>query len=102
MSHQALTFHRLLLRGTHHAGQYGHYFAGTTLAEFSVGALTSWIVGKSVFSLPAFECVFLQSVLASATVGVLMYSLPSSFGITWLLAKKCLGLCYLCSDGVGI
>ncbi len=65
--------------------------AWATLTAFSVGALASWIVGKSMFSLPALGGVFWQSALASATMGWVMYSLSSSFGIAWLLAKIVLG-----------
>ena len=65
--------------------------AWATLAAFSVGALASWTVGKSVFLLPALGSTFWQSALACATMGGVMYSIPSSSGITWLLAKISLG-----------
>ena len=65
--------------------------AWATLAAFSVGALASWIVGKSVFLLPALGDTFWQSALASATMAVVVYLIPSSAGIIWLLAKIILG-----------
>ena len=61
--------------------------AWATLAAFSVGAVASWLVGNSVFLLPALGHVFLRSILASATMAVLMYMLPSKSGIIWLLIK---------------
>jgi O-antigen/teichoic acid export membrane protein len=65
--------------------------AWATLAAFSVGALASWIVGKSLFLLPPLGGTFWQSSLASAAMVVVMYQLPSSGGIIWLFAKMFLG-----------
>ena len=61
--------------------------AWATLAAFSVGALASWLIGKSVFTLPALGHVFCGTSCASATMAVVLYQLPSSSGAIWLLAK---------------
>lgn len=66
--------------------------AWATLAAFSVGALASWIMGKSVFLLPALGVTFWQSALACACMCGVMCSIPSSSGITWLLAKISVGI----------
>ncbi len=65
--------------------------AWTTLAAFSVGAFASWVVGKSIFLLPAVGNVFWRSTLASATMAIILYLLPSSSGIIGLSAKLALG-----------
>jgi O-antigen/teichoic acid export membrane protein len=65
--------------------------AWATLAAFSVGALASLIVGKSLFLLPVLGGTFWQSSLASAAMAFVMYQLPSSGGIIWLFAKMILG-----------
>jgi O-antigen/teichoic acid export membrane protein len=66
--------------------------AWATLAAYLVGALTSWHIGKTVFSLPSLEKDFLGCASASATMAIAIYSLPSSSGIVWLLAKIALGI----------
>jgi O-antigen/teichoic acid export membrane protein len=66
--------------------------AWATLAAFSVGALASWHIGKTVFLLPSLEKDFLGCASASAIMGIAIYSLPSSPGIVWLLAKIALGI----------
>ena len=65
--------------------------AWTTLATFMVGSLASWTVGKSLFALPALGNVFWGSAIASASMMVVLYLLPSSSGLIWLLAKFLLG-----------
>jgi O-antigen/teichoic acid export membrane protein len=66
--------------------------AWATLAAFSVGALASWVVGKSIFLLPALGSVFWRSAGASATMAIVLYLLPLSSGIIWLSAKLVLGI----------
>jgi O-antigen/teichoic acid export membrane protein len=66
--------------------------AWATLATFFVGALTSWILGKSKFSLPNLVSVFWRSVAASGTMGIVLYIIPTSAGILWLLGKITLGI----------
>jgi O-antigen/teichoic acid export membrane protein len=66
--------------------------AWATLAAFSVGALASWGVGKSVFSLPSLGKDFLGCASACAVMVVAIYSLSSSHGLIWLSAKIGLGI----------
>ena len=66
--------------------------AWATLAAFSVGALVSWVVGKSVFALPPLGHVILGSAIASAVMAIVILLLPASPGIVWLLVKVVLGL----------
>ena len=66
--------------------------AWATLAAFSVGGLASWVVGKSLFLLPALGSVFWRSAGASATMAIVLYLLPSSSEIIWLSAKLALGI----------
>ena len=66
--------------------------AWATLAAFSVGALASWVIGKSLFVLPALGNVFWRSTFASATMAIVLYLLPSSSGIICLSAKLALGI----------
>jgi len=66
--------------------------AWTTLATFMIGALTSWIVGRPKFLLPNLGGVFCRSVAASAAMASVLYMLPLSEGILWLLAKVALGI----------
>lgn len=66
--------------------------AWATLAAFSVGALASWVVGKSIFLLPALGSVFWRSSSASTTMAIVLFLLPSSSGIIWLSAKLVLGV----------
>ena len=73
--------------------QYGVIAAAwATLAAFTVGALASWVIGKSVFSLPALGNVFWGSASASVIMVFVLFMLPASSGIIWLLAKLALGI----------
>jgi len=65
--------------------------AWATLAAFAVGALVSWLAGKSIFTLPALGNVFWKSACASASMAVVLCILPSTSGTIWLLAKIALG-----------
>ena len=66
--------------------------AWSTLAAFTVGALASWIVGRSVFAVPALGNVVWGSASASTTMAIVMFMLPASSGIVLLSAKAALGL----------
>ena len=66
--------------------------AWATLAAFAIGALVSWIIGRSVFSLPTLRNVFLGSVTATSTMAFVMYMMPSSSSLMWLSAKIATGL----------
>ncbi len=66
--------------------------AWATLASFLVGAVASWHLGKSMFLLPAIRVTFWHSALASVTMGCVIYSLPATSEITWLLVKIFFGL----------
>jgi O-antigen/teichoic acid export membrane protein len=66
--------------------------AWATLAAFLVGALASWHLGKSMFLLPSIGMTFWHSALASVTMGCVIYSLPATSEITWLLVKIVFGL----------
>ena len=66
--------------------------AWATLASFTTGALASWILGKSLFTLPGLGNVYCRSAIASAAMMVVLYFLPSSSGLFWLLAKFAVGL----------
>jgi O-antigen/teichoic acid export membrane protein len=70
--------------------------AWATLASFSVGALASWVIGKSVFLLPALGNVFCRSAAASATMGIVLYLLPLSSGIIGLSTKLAFGTVTYC------
>ena len=62
-----------------------------TLAAFTSGALISWRVGKSFFALPALGNIFWSSASASAFMIFVLYLLPPSSGLIWLLAKFAVG-----------
>jgi O-antigen/teichoic acid export membrane protein len=66
--------------------------AWTTVAAFLIGALVSWRVGRTVFSLPSLGQEFFKSVLASAVMAVILFMLPSYPGIIWLLLMISLGV----------
>jgi len=66
--------------------------AWATFAAFAVGALASWIIGRSVYSLPTFRNVFLGSAAATVTMAVAIYILPPSSGVVFLLAKIAVGI----------
>jgi O-antigen/teichoic acid export membrane protein len=66
--------------------------AWSTLAAFSVGALASWRVGKTIFSLPSLGKDFFECVIASVVMSIALYSLPSSHGVVGLFAKIILGI----------
>ena len=61
--------------------------AWATLAAFMVGALSSWVLGRSLFKLPSLWKDFLGSAVATATMVVLLNLLPSSQGTIWLSFK---------------
>ena len=65
--------------------------AWATLAAFSVGALASWAVGRSLFALPDLGNVYWGSASACAMMVFVLYLLPSSSGFIWLLAKFAAG-----------
>lgn len=66
--------------------------AWCTFAAFSVGALASWRVGRSLFPLPSLGKDFVGSASASAAMAIAICSLPSSHGIIGLLTKIGLGI----------
>jgi len=66
--------------------------AWATLAAFLVGALASWWVGKTVFSLPTMGKDFLRCAFACSIMAIVICSLPSSLGIIGLLTKITLGI----------
>lgn len=61
--------------------------AWSTLATFVIGALLSWIMGRSLFKLPSLWKDFLKSSGATATMVVILHLLPSSSGSFWLSFK---------------
>ena len=61
--------------------------AWATLAAFMVGALSSWVLGRSLFKLPSLWKEFLGSAVATATMVVVLNLLPSSPGTIWLSFK---------------
>ncbi len=65
--------------------------AWATLCAFATGALASWAVGKSIFALPSLGSVFWSSTAASTAMVVVLYLLPPSSGLIWLLAKFAVG-----------
>lgn len=66
--------------------------AWATLSAFSVGALASWWIGRTIFSLPSPGKDLLECATACAVMAMAIYLLPASHGIIWLLAKIALGL----------
>ena len=61
--------------------------AYATLAAFMIGAMSSWVLGRSLFTLPCLGKDFLRSAGATATMVVVLHLLPSSSGIIWLSFK---------------
>jgi O-antigen/teichoic acid export membrane protein len=61
--------------------------AWSTLAAFTVGALSSWFWGRSFFMLPSLWKDFLRSAGATTTMLVVLHHLPSSSGTIWLSFK---------------
>ena len=61
--------------------------AWSTLATFMVGALLSWILGRSLFTLPSLGKDFWASAFATATMLFVLNLLPSTSGTIWLLFK---------------
>ena len=61
--------------------------AWSTLAAFTVGALSSWIWGRSFLMLPSLGKDFLRSAGATTTMLVILHHLPSSPGTIWLSYK---------------
>lgn len=72
-----------------HYGVIGAAWA--TLSAFLVGGILSWLFGRSLLSLPNLSSVFFGSAAASATMAAVLYFLPLSTSIFWLLAKGVLG-----------
>lgn len=65
--------------------------AWTTLFTFSFGAFTSWLFGRHLFILPALGNVLFGSTSACVFMCLVLFLLPSSSGIFWLLIKIFLG-----------
>jgi O-antigen/teichoic acid export membrane protein len=61
--------------------------AWSTLAAFMVGALSSWFLGRFLFTLPSLGKDFLKSAGATTTMVIVLHLLPSSSGTIWLLFK---------------
>jgi O-antigen/teichoic acid export membrane protein len=61
--------------------------AWSTLAAFMVGALSSWFLGRSLFSLPSLGKDFMRSAGATSTMVVVLHLLPSTSGTIWLSFK---------------
>ena len=61
--------------------------AWATLAAFLVGTIMSWIIAKKIFSVPSLSDVFWKVAFATAIMAALLYFLPPSSGVLWLLAK---------------
>jgi O-antigen/teichoic acid export membrane protein len=66
--------------------------AWATLAAFTIGALASWVAGRSLYTLPTLGNVFWGSASASVIMIVVLYLLPSSFGLICLSAKFAVGI----------
>jgi O-antigen/teichoic acid export membrane protein len=66
--------------------------AWATVAAFLIGALVSWRIGSTVFSLPSLRLDFFKCVSASAFMVIPMFFLPHVHGIVWLLIKIALGI----------
>ena len=66
--------------------------AWATLAAFTVGALTSWVWGRSFYRLLSLGKDLWGSAVATATMLVVLYLLPSSSGIVWLSVKISVGI----------
>lgn len=61
--------------------------AWATLAAFMVGALSSWVLGRSLITLPSLRKDFLGSAGGTAAMVFVLYLLPSSSGTIWLSFK---------------
>ena len=61
--------------------------AWATLAAFMVGALSSWVLGRSLNTLPSLGKDFLGSACATATMVFVLHLLPSSSGTIWMSFK---------------
>jgi O-antigen/teichoic acid export membrane protein len=61
--------------------------AWSTLATFMVGAMLSWILGRSLFTLPSLVKDFWGSAGSTATMLLVLHLLPSSSGTIWLSFK---------------
>ena len=66
--------------------------AWATLAAFTVGALTSWVWGRSFYRLISLGKDLWGSAGATATMLVVLFLLPSSSGIVWLSVKISVGI----------
>jgi O-antigen/teichoic acid export membrane protein len=66
--------------------------AWATLAAFMVGALLSWVLGRSLFKLPNLGKDFLGSAVATTAMVVVLNLLPSSSGTIWLSFKISLAI----------
>ena len=66
--------------------------AWATLAAFTVGALLSWVWGRSFYSLLSLRKDLWRSAGATATMLVVLYLLPSLSGIVWLSVKILVGI----------
>jgi O-antigen/teichoic acid export membrane protein len=66
--------------------------AWATLAAFTIGAILSWVLGRSFFNLPSMGKVFCGTVISTATMVAVLYFLPSSSGIVWLTVKISVGI----------
>ncbi len=61
--------------------------AWATLAAFMIGALWSWVLGRSLITLPSLGKDFLGSAGATVTMAFVLHLLPSSSGTIWLSFK---------------
>jgi O-antigen/teichoic acid export membrane protein len=66
--------------------------AWATLAAFTIGALLSWVWGRSFYSLLSLRKDLWGSAGATATMLAVLYLLPSSSGVVWLSVKISLGI----------
>lgn len=83
---------------------YGAVATGwATLTSFIVGALSSWILGRSLLTLPNLKKDFSSSSVATAIMLLVLNIMPSVFGTTWLSSNMQYFsvLCHLCTFGVG-
>jgi O-antigen/teichoic acid export membrane protein len=73
--------------------EYGVVAASwATLAVFSVGAFLSWLLGRSLFTLPNLGKDIWGSASATIIMVVVLYLLPSSPGTIWLSVKISVGI----------
>ena len=66
--------------------------AWATLAAFMIGALSSWVLGRSLITLPSLGKDFLGSAGATATMVFVLHLLPSASGTIWLSFKISLAI----------